>query len=84
LSRVQVYLNPDNLSVVDEIAEEIRIKRSQIIRDAVQAVAIRYAKITHLIKPIKHKKNALLAMHGIGVSKTGKVGLNIDEIYLND
>ena len=84
LVRVQVYVNPDNLSKVDELVKEIKITRSQIIRDALDAVVIRYIKTKHLLKPIKNKKNALIAMSGVGISKTGKVGLNIDEIYLHD
>ena len=84
LVRVQVYVNPDHLSKVDEMAEEIKITRSQMIRDALEAMVIRYTKIKHLVKPVEYKKNALIAMSGIGVSKTGKVGLNIDEVYLND
>lgn len=84
LTRVQVYLDPDNLSIIDEIAKDIRITRSQIIRDLLDSMAIRYIKTKDLIKPIKSAKNALIEMGGIGVSKTGKVGLNVDEIYLND
>ena len=84
LIRVQLYLDPDNLSLVDELAKEIRVSRSQIIRDALDAVATRYVQTKELIKPKKSQKNALLAMIGIDKSKTGTVGLNVDEIYLND
>lgn len=84
LTRVQVYLDPDNLSIIDEIAKDIRITRSQIIRDLLDSMAIRYIKTKDLIKPIKSAKNALIEMGGIGISKTGKVGLNVDAIYLND
>lgn len=84
LTRVQVYLNPDNLSLVDELSRELNVSRSQIMRDALDAVATRYVKAKELIKPKKSRKNALLAMIGIEKSKTGTVGLNVDEIYLND
>lgn len=84
LTRIQVYVEPDNLAVVDEIAKDIKVKRSQIIRDALEAVAINYTKTKHLIKPTTSKKNALIEMGGAGVSKTGIVGLNVDEIYQDD
>lgn len=84
LTRIQVYVEPDNLALVDEIAKEIKIKRSQIIRDALGAVVINYIKTKLLLKPTPSEKNALIEMGGIAVSKTGTVGLNVDEIYLND
>jgi len=55
-----------------------------MIRDALQAMVIRYTKVKHLLKPVEYKKNALIAMSGIGTSKSGKVGLDVDEIYLHD
>lgn len=84
LTRIQVYVEPDNLALVDEIARDIKIKRSQIIRDALDAVVNNYIRTKLLIKPSSSKKNALIEMGGIAVSKTGTVGLNVDEIYLND
>ena len=84
LTRVQVYLDPDNLAIIDDFAKDIKITRSQIIRDSLEAIASRYIKTKQLISPKKKEKNALLQMSGIAVSKTGTVGLNIDEIYLTD
>ena len=84
LVRVQAYLEPNNLSIIDEMAKDINISRSQIIRDALDAVATRYAKTKEFIKPRRPEKNALIEMGGIGISKTGTVGINVDEIYLND
>lgn len=82
LTRVQVYLNPKDLSLVDEIASEIKIKRSQIIRDLVSSVANSYAKTTDLLK-ISRKPNlkTWMELKGSEVSKTGDLGLRVDEIY---
>ena len=84
LVRTQAYLDPKKLEIIDDLAKTIKISRSQILRDALDAIAIRYTKTKDIIKPEIINKNALIEMGGIGVSKTGKVGLNIDEIYLND
>ena len=85
LVRVQLYLNPENLSLVDEVAKDLKVSRSQIIRDAVTAAVDKYSETVRLIK-MKTKPNLKLWMDMVGIekSKTGTVGLNVDEIYLND
>ena len=82
LVRVQVYLEPENLNIIDRIAKEERLTRSKVIRDAIEKHAKRLVKKTPKIK--WKQKSALMEMGGIEVSKTGTVGLNIDEIYLED
>ena len=82
LVRVQIYLEPDNLYIIDRIAKEKKLTRSKVIRDAIEKHATKLVK-KDLFKR-KGGKNALIEMGGMGVSKTGKVGLNVDEIYLND
>lgn len=84
LARVQVYLDPTDVSLVDELSATVRVKRSQVIRDAVKAVAKRYVDTAVLVEAKKPKRNPLLDLVGIGTSKTGTVGLNIDEMYLHD
>lgn len=85
LQRVQVYLEPNSVSLIDQIAKEIRINRSQVIRDATASVANRYIKTVQFLKSSKKTKPELwLKLAGIEESKTGVVGLNVDEIYLND
>lgn len=86
LDRVQVYLDPYHVSQLDQIAKTIRVKRSQIIRDAVSAIAQRYTDVTTFLTPLRHpkSKNAFLTFAGIGISKTGKLSENIDEIYQHD
>ena len=85
LTRVQVYLDPNNLSIIDKVASGIKINRSQIIRDAVEAATDKYSETLKLLKKKKKPNLALwLSMAGIEKSKTGRVGLNVDEIYNED
>lgn len=84
LTRVQVYLNPEDVSLLDELAKQIRVTRSQIIRDATNAVAMRYAQIADFLAKKISKKNPLCELAGFEKSKTGRVGLDIDQIYLHD
>ena len=84
LSRVQVYLDPTDVAVVDRISRAVKVKRSQVIRDAVKAVAKRYADMAVMVETKKRATNSLMELAGIGESKTGTVGLNIDEMYLHD
>ena len=82
LTRIQVYVDPDNLAVVDEIAKGIKIKRSQIIRDVVASVANSYAKTAELLKTDrKPNLKTWLELKGVEKSKTGDLGLRVDEIY---
>lgn len=84
LLRVQVYLDPMDMHLIDKMATKIKITRSQIIRDATRAVANRYVRIVEFLEAKPPKRNPLLGLIGIGKSKTGTLGLNVDEIYLND
>jgi len=82
LTRIQVYVEPDNLILVDEIAKEIKIKRSQIIRDALAGVANVYTKTLSLLKTAKRPKlKTWLELAGVENSKSGNLGLRVDEIY---
>lgn len=82
LTRVQVYLNPDDVSLVDEIASQIKIKRSQIIREAVAAATNVYVKTIDLLKTSrKPKLTTWLELAGVEKSKSSDLGLRVDEIY---
>ena len=81
LARVQVYLDPEDVSALDQLAKEIKITRSQIIRDATKAVANRYLETKRLLSSKPPKGNPLRDLIGIETSRTGKVGLSIDDIY---
>lgn len=84
LTRVQVYLDKEDISLLDNLAKKLKVTRSQIIRDATKAVADRYIRTFALIRTGKLKKNPLMELIGIEESKTGRVGLEVDEIYLHD
>lgn len=81
LTRVQVYLNPQDVGLLDELARLINIKRSQIIRDVTGAVAARYEQTAAFLLAKKPKTNPLLELIGIEKSKTGRASLNVDDIY---
>lgn len=86
LARVQAYLDPDNLTIVDKIAKNNKIAKSQIIRDSLYVIVDRYTKTSNrpLTGEKASNKNPLEELVGCGKSKTGTVGLNVDEIYLHD
>lgn len=79
LARVQVYLDPQDVALLDIVAVRQGVTRSKIIREAVRDKAKKYIEV----KP-KAGRSYLLEMIGMGKSKTGTVGLNVDEIYLHD
>ena len=83
LTRVQVYLDQHFLNIIDKISKEDKVSRSKIIRDAIQSHVEKLANKKKNVRK-KSRKSALMEMAGIEVSKTGTVGLNVDEIYLND
>lgn len=82
LIRVQVYLEPQNLTILDQVAKEENISRSQAIRDAIDKTI--KTRTTRALKRRKKAESILMEMAGIEVSKTGTLGLNVDEIYLED
>lgn len=82
LARYQIYLDPDDVSVVGKIARRIKVSRSQIIREATKAVALRYAQAARFISETEdNRTNPLKDLIGLEKSRTGTVGLQIDEIY---
>lgn len=81
LQRVQIYLDPDNLALISEMAKRHNISRSQVIRNSLTKTLDPKNK---KIKTKKTKRNPLMEMSGIEVSKTGNVAQNIDEMYLHD
>ncbi|OGM30962.1 hypothetical protein A2630_04715 [Candidatus Woesebacteria bacterium RIFCSPHIGHO2_01_FULL_44_10] len=83
LNRVQVYLDPDNVELVDEMVSQIRINRSQVIRDLVSAVALNYGQTAVLLQRDKPEKSVLRQMRGAFKGRTTDLGLRVDEIYLS-
>lgn len=84
LTRVQIYLDKEDVSLIDRVAKKVKVTRSQIIREATKAVARRYARTLEILEKEKSKTSSLMELVGIETSKTGRVGLDIDEIYLHD
>lgn len=83
-TRVQVYLNANDVKLADELAQTINVGRSQVIRDAVSAVVERYVQVAALLLRKKPKKHPLLELGGAVTSKTGTVSQNIDDVSLYD
>jgi len=85
MNRYQVYLEPKEVEIVDELAEDIGISRSRILQDVISRVVLEYSKIWQTSKCPKKKKSAFLKMQGIakGASKVS-LAENADEIYLID
>ena len=79
LARVQVYLDPQDVALLDTIATRKGVTRSKIIREAVRDKAKKYIRV----KP-KTKKNYLLELIGVGKSKISNLAMNVDEIYHHD
>jgi len=64
--------------------KKINLKHSQPIRKVVNAVELRYIRVAKFLAVNNTLKNPIMELAGIEKSKTGKVGLNVDDIYNND
>lgn len=84
MNRYQLYLNPQSVNVLDQLANQLDVSRSQIIRDVIDRMAIEYRKVLTGTSRVRLKQNPLLKMAGFVKSPTVKVSQNIDEIYLAD
>ena len=85
MNRYQIYLDPNRVLVIDDLAQELDMSRSQILRDALDRISLGYQKLLRSAVAIREKSsNPLLKMAGFAQSPTGKVSENIDEIYLQD
>jgi hypothetical protein len=84
MTRYQVYLNPQSVVTLDQIAFDLDLTRSRILRDVVSRVAIEYAKAVAATKSFRSKGNSLLKMEGIGESSTGRIAEKVGDIYLRD
>jgi hypothetical protein len=84
MNRYQIYLDPKDVRVLDDVSEELKLTRSAVIRDVISRAAREYEKVLKASKKISLKKHPLMRMVGIGRSKTGDVAKGVDEIYLQD
>ncbi len=84
MQRYQIYLEPESVNVLDELAKLTSFSRSRIIRDVISRMAKEYEKILESNRKKSLKNNSLLKMAGF--AKGGSPGLSkrVDEIYLKD
>ena len=80
------FNKPQQVEFLDLLSGKIGVTRSQILRDLAEAVAVQYYNVAEFVsaKPAKASKNPLYDLIGAEKSKTGTIGLNVDEIYLED
>lgn len=74
MTRVQVYLDQDHLNILDWMAIQSGVSRSQALRQTISTVG---KKVTKKAK----KKNPLLQMIGFAKNAPARLSQNIDEIY---
>lgn len=84
MTRYQIYLNPGDIKIIDEVSTQLAVSRSHIIRDLVSRASREFAKILKAAKKIPLKDHPLIKLIGAEKSRTGDVASNIDEIYLQD
>ena len=75
MTRVQVYLDQIHLNILDWLAVQAGVSRSQALRQTI-TTAGKKAK--------KTKKNPLLQMAGFIKNGPKDLARNVDEIYLRD
>lgn len=84
MNRYQIYLNPKNVGVFDQVAVDLGLSRSHIVRDWFDRIALEYEKMLMAKRASGLKNNPLLKMSGIGKSNTPNLSENVDSIYLHD
>ena len=84
MRRYQLYLDPKSINVLDEVAEVTPLRRSELIRAAIDGAALQVGNLLAVIKPPKVGDFSWLdSMIGsiiVGKKKV-KISENIDEIY---
>lgn len=84
MNRYQVYLNPQSVGIFDQVALDMGLSRSHIIRDWFDRIALEYEKILTVRSVSRLKDNPILKMSGIGKSNTPNLSEDVDNIYLHD
>lgn len=84
MNRYQIYLNPESVNIFDQVASELDLSRSQIVRDWIDRIAKEYKKALTYTKKFHSKNDPLLKMMGIGRSSTGRISSDVDSIYFRD
>ncbi len=87
MKRYQLYLNPQSVSVLDDIGDTVDISRSKIIQMVLDGIASNFAKIFRVTQTPPKKTYILDSLVGfvkIKGNKKTNFAQNIDEIYLSD
>ena len=85
MNRYQVYLNPQSVATIDEVASMSSFTRSRIIQEAVDAVAGRFGNLLAVITtrtPSHYSEiDKLVGAIGSGSKKVTYSSTRVDDIY---
>ncbi len=84
MQRYQIYLKPQTVNVLNNLARDLNISRSQIIRDVIDRMAKEYEKLIKVGETLRMKNNPLLKMAGFAKGPNRDISKNADDIYLKD
>ena len=84
MNRYQIYLDPKDVNILDELARLTNFSRSQIIRDVIDKMAKEYKTLLEATEKRRMKNNPLLKMAGFAKGPTKNISQNINEDYLMD
>ena len=84
MNRYQIYLNPRDVNVLDELAKLTSFSRSQIIRDVINKMAREYEKLLEANTKRRLKYNPLLKMAGFAKGPNRDISHHVNDIYLKD
>ena len=81
MNRYQIYLDPPVVQTFDQLAWQLELSRSHLIRDSLDRLIREYTKVLTAGKNLTLKSNPLLKMIGIGKSSTGRIAQDVNSIY---
>lgn len=81
MSRYQIYLEPNTVSIIDDLSSSVGVSRSQVIRDVIDRIAREYKKVLTVTAKSRLKQNPLLKMIGSGHSSSNNLSRTVDIIY---
>lgn len=84
MQRYQIYLDPKDVNILDELARLTSFSRSQIIRDVIDKMAREYRKLLEATEKSRIKHNPLLKMAGFAKGPNKNISQNVNDIYLKD
>lgn len=84
MHRYQIYLEPTDINVLDELAQLTNFSRSQIIRDVINKMAKEYKKLLEATEKRRMNNNPLLKMAGFAKGPARDLAHNVNDIYFQD